>query len=498
MKQAFDERQLRNLAAFCVATGLASLTYACPARAAAMLDVIGAPLSNSPFSARVHGSGPEAAYFNPALLLDAEPGVHTGLFYLGSSLSIHLQGRPNGVDVPGSIYDAREATADGSSRRLEQRPLATSALRARRGSADPNIQRLYASIGVVAHAFDHALAFGVYAIAPTNRFQTQHAFYPDEREQYFSNSLNFELFGDRLETSIIAFAGAIRLASWARMGMGATLSTTTSLNNSVYMPDTSKQEQAFIADNVVVKNSIVPHLGVVVEPIRRLHISSTLHFPYHTDMKGENELQLWNYEYPTQDKVLRQPVVFHSYDTPIRLGAGIRYMIVPNENTTWSLAAGAVFTRWSAYRNRLDEQPLDKWFDTLQPSMGTVVTSGAHSFGLDVVYVPSPVPDQLGRTNYVDNDRLGTALAWQMKVSVGGVTLRGGIHLQAQRLLQRSVVKTDQATHAVSDEFPDSVNVKTGLPIADSSGFQTNNPGYPGFSSQGWLFGGGLSLALLL
>jgi hypothetical protein len=44
------------------------------------------------------------------------------------------------------------------------------------------------------------------------------------------------------------------------------------------------------------------------------------------------------------------------------------------------------------------------------------------------------------------------------------------------------------------DEFPSSIDGRTGVPIPQSAGLQTNNPGYPGFSSEGWLFGAGVSI----
>jgi len=55
------------------------------------------------------------------------------------------------------------------------------------------------------------------------------------------------------------------------------------------------------------------------------------------------------------------------------------------------------------------------------------------------------------------------------------------------------VTKRADAAHPVLDEFPDSVDLRTNESIAASAGLQTNNPGYPGFSSEGWLMGIGVS-----
>jgi hypothetical protein len=45
----------------------------------------------------------------------------------------------------------------------------------------------------------------------------------------------------------------------------------------------------------------------------------------------------------------------------------------------------------------------------------------------------------------------------------------------------------------VQDEVPDN-SILNGQPLAGAQGLQTNNPGWPGFGSQGWLLGGGVNL----
>jgi hypothetical protein len=49
----------------------------------------------------------------------------------------------------------------------------------------------------------------------------------------------------------------------------------------------------------------------------------------------------------------------------------------------------------------------------------------------------------------------------------------------------------------VLDEFPDnSIDVRTNQPVAASAGLQTNNPGYPGFTSTGYMLGAGVCLRI--
>jgi hypothetical protein len=49
----------------------------------------------------------------------------------------------------------------------------------------------------------------------------------------------------------------------------------------------------------------------------------------------------------------------------------------------------------------------------------------------------------------------------------------------------------------VQDEWVDGATDNRGQVIAASNGLQTNNPGWPGFRSEGLILGGGLNVSLL-
>jgi hypothetical protein len=85
-------------------------------------------------------------------------------------------------------------------------------------------------------------------------------------------------------------------------------------------------------------------------------------------------------------------------------------------------------------------------------------SDGTRAF-LDAMFVPTLVPLQTGRNNYVDNDRISTAAGF---------------------------------------DYDFKAFDSRGRPIPSAAGLQTNNPGWPGFASSGMLFGGGVNLALLL
>jgi len=64
-------------------------------------------------------------------------------------------------------------------------------------------------------------------------------------------------------------------------------------------------------------------------------------------------------------------------------------------------------------------------------------------------------------------------------------------------LLERKTVKNITGHYAVLDEFPDnSVHIKTGDPIEESKGLQSNNPGFPGFRTSGIMYNGGIKIEI--
>jgi hypothetical protein len=107
------------------------------------------------------------------------------------------------------------------------------------------------------------------------------------------------------------------------------------------------------------------------------------------------------------------------------------------------------------------------------------------------------VPDQTGRSNYVDNSRIGVSFSFETPVSLFGAAFGVSAFLHGQVLLAREVQKSASARHPVVDELPDNaVDNVGGEPLEGAAGLQTNNPGYPGWKSDGWIVGAGFALRL--
>ena len=168
---------------------------------------------------------------------------------------------------------------------------------------------------------------------------------------------------------------------------------------------------------------------------------------------------------------------------------------------TMGVNASLTWMNWSTYEDRHGQEPGSiygtdyGWGDTLIYSVGIRHQYKKVRAYVDWQYAPTPVPAQTGRSNYVDNDCYGVAFGGDFEATVGGVRLRPGLQLVAYRLAWRNVTKNDAN---VTDELPDDARSSaTGDPIAGAKGLQTNNPGWPGFGSQGWVYGGNVSLSVL-
>ena len=459
------------------------------AQASPPLELLGAPHQASSLSARSGPAGPGAAYFQPALLLESPAGVTGGVFALEQRPWIELMERPDGVEITDAIYDAREITDDGGTRRLTRRPLPTADLPRRRGQADPHQRGLYLSTGAAATIIEDRLAVGFFALLPAQPFQAQRPHFVDEREQYFSNSLHFTHLGDATEMSSIAAGVAVRATDWLDVGAGATMTSDGVTRARIFVPDAADQSTSFQNAEVEIINRFVPHAGLAVRPHRAWLVSATAHAPYRAEVVGESELQLWGYPYDDDDQALMQEFSFVYGYQPARFGAGARWESTGGPGDGLTVQGDLLYQRWSSYLDRQGDAPAKPFDDVLAATVGASVKAGAHGVGVDARFSPTPVPEQRGRTNYVDNHRLATSVGWTFDHQSDTREIAAGLGVQVHHLFSRTHRKSADVAHPVIDEFPLSQDARSGEEIDDSRGLRTNNPGYPGYSSGGWLFG---------
>lgn len=468
-----------------------------------VLELMGSTDSPNPFTARTISTGAEAAYFNPAYLVLQEDSFKLGFGMMLQNKDIEHFKRPSGYDVSTQITNTSSSAITTGGKYV---PLATSELINKRGSANYDSFDGIITIGAVKSIVKNWLAAGAYALIPTSGIQTQDPFFNDEREQYFSNSLHFELYGDRLNQFSMAFALGGKVSSFLRLGAGVAVTTYTVTKNQVFVPDSNDPSQQIINAHMKVGGSAAPFFSFIANPFLGLHLTGTFHFPTNTGVvELNNEMQVygWTYEEGEKRYLEAQSSMTAGYQ-PMKLSVGLYYdfnvrgyKLTPLASFEWS--------RWSTYVNRHGETPQDEWNDTFAFNGGFMLRHRERKAAFNINYVPSPVPAQTGRENYVDNDRLGFSVGYSEYFHFEKFSIGGGITSSLQILLSRTESKDKDRSEedgGLVDEFPDD-SPFYGMPEEQDefnkakAGLQSNNPGFPGWKSSGFIFGIGISAEVL-
>jgi long-chain fatty acid transport protein len=368
--------------------------------------------------------------------------------------------------------------------------------RPRQAAGSGDNLRGYQTIGLVAPVFRGRLMLGLFAMIPLGEFTTAKAFYNDEREQYFSNSLHPELYSDRLTATSLAFGGAVKVIKNLSVGATFTLSLANRAAAPVYVSNLNNLDTVLLDSDIAVEASVAPHFGVVWDALDRLRVAATVHTPSSFDIQTS-----FKYVLATGSEQSASVDFTHSY-MPLTLATGATYRLGAEDGRALWLTAVASYARWSEYQDRHSERPSGeyRWSDTLAGSVGVRYGQGTARGWLDLNYTPSPVPPQTGRSNYVDGDRAGVAAGGDYEIELWGSKFRVGASMVAHRVFARHVLKFvalgSDRDDLVRDEVPDDAIDGIGVAVPGRDGLQTNNPGFPGFGSEGWLVGGSVHIAV--
>lgn len=478
-------------------------------------ELVGSALGSGGLSPRESGADASSAYFNPARLARAEPGVQLGWFVLNDAIDITLFARNPAVDIPplavsefeGNFPSIPTDWLQHGCNRAQGGTCATNlAPRPRQGAGTSGDTRVYQVYGLVSRVVDRWLTLGVYGMMPLDAFMQGNVFFPDEREQFFSNSLHPELYSDRLSAMALAFGASSQLAKWIAIGVGVTLSLTNSADAQTYVGNSNMIADTLRLDTKIkVSTGAAPNLGVMLTPIEGLDINLTAHTPQKLEIVTGFSTFL-----PNGDLQRAQRTATLAWE-PWTFGLGAQYDFLRNQQHRFGVVVGTTYKLWSDYLNRQTERPQQGygWSNTLGVTGGLRYTYDQRLSGfVDAGYEPSPVPPQTGRTNYVDNDRysIGAGVNYQFAIPDTQLRLRIGLQGQMHILPERSQVKIDPTappwagrrySQLVLDEWVDGAMNSRGQVLQESFGLQTNNPGWPGFSSSGMILGGGLNVSLL-
>jgi long-chain fatty acid transport protein len=487
--------------------GLAPATV----RASPLLEAPGSVGDNAGAQGVVSGPGAASTYFNPALLVFAEDDLLLGFAIISEQVGVTLEGRtggevplvvggrdvfaPNGTPLPNSVVPTQwlqQGCPPGTG--AGECPAPGFAARPRQSMGTSGKTRPYLALGLVKHLLSRRLSLGFYALLPLGGYTTAQAFYPDEREALFSDSLHPELYGDRLTAVSLVAGAALELLPNLSVGASVSIGLANAATSSVYVQDATNYNTLLLNNGVTTSVDVSPTLGVAYTPVGWLRLGGVVHAPesFKLTTDIDNTLPSGTESSTTQQNVFDW--------MPWRFGMGAEAELLRTAKQTLSLVGSLEYGVWSSYEDRHGQSPSIYgpglgWSNTLSGALGVRGTYDAARLFLDFRYIPSPVPQQVGRSNYVDNDRFGILLGGDVVLPLPW-KIRPGLQLFADRLVPRSNEKNDAL---VLDEVPDGSYLgSTHQPIPGAQGLQTNNPGWPGFSSGGWLWGGALTLSVPL
>ncbi len=419
--------------------------------------------------------GAATIFYNLGALALAKPGVSGG-FIAGINRSrILLMERPAGYDVP-DLGSNSPAVPSGSEHNAR--------------SDTTHIDPLYAfTLGAVTSLGFKNFRAGVLLVVPSTGYVDANTYFVDERERIFSNQLHFAITNRRVRRMDLELGVAYKVANWLSAGLGASFSPGSAMNTSVFIPDVSNQGDVDVNSNIDTESNWGLNAGVLVDLTDNLHLGVQYRNEVYFRIHGQNNIRLGT-SGGDNERVIQQVLDWTPSYSPDTLTTGLSWQFGRSQ-----LVADARYQRWSDFRDT-HSHPTD-FHDTVSPRLGYEydLASGNH-LRAGAGWEPTPVPDQTGRTNYVDNDRVLASVGASYKFNAFDIPLQLDWAVQFQWLVTRVTYKkvpksyaacTDKST-AICDEVPDNTqNPRTGQPYPAAQGLQTGNPGFPGFTSGGWL-----------
>jgi long-chain fatty acid transport protein len=460
----------------------------------------------------VSGASSASTYFNPALLVDAEDSALLGFALSSEQIGVTLDGRrggdvplsvgsrnilgPNGQPLPNDVVPTQwlnQGCPAGTQAGTCPAPGFTARPRQSQGTSGQT--RPYLALGFAKKLIPDRLAIGVYAMIPVGNLTTAQAFYPDEREALFSNSLHPELYGDRLTAVSIVLGGSVAIIPQLSIGAGISIGLANHATSATYVQNSTDYSTLLMNNSVTTAVNAAPTIGLRLRPLSWIRVGAAVHGPesFTIDTSLDATLPAGSASGTERHDV---------YDwTPWSVAAGAEVDVLTRDTYTLSAVGSATMGFWSQYQDRHGDSPTLYgadlgWKNTVNGALGARFAGGPARAFLDLTYKPSPVPEQIGRSNYVDNDRIGFVAGGDLEIKIGSFHIRPGVQAFCDRLLTRHNTKVDAR---MVDELPDgSVFATTRAPVPGSQGLQTNNPGWPGFASEGWFWGGAVTLAVPL
>ena len=445
-----------------------------------ILDVTGYAHPSDGFGSKYQSTS-GASYFNPARLNLTELKLQLSVRSWIQNHKIQRHDRPQGYDVPSEVFEARILNGDQLIP-LEFRPLPSAEVQNPTHQTDVGHSE-FVVVSLSRPIVKNRLSIGLLTVLPMGSFQKQQPYFVDERAQFFDNSLHFENYEGKFGSFVMVAATNLKIIDGFNVGLGMTLTNHSDAKPAVFVSDAARTETSLTLSNVTVKSVIQPHFGISIAPTDKWHLSGTAYFPHQSSVSGQSRLRFWD---QGGEERLQEPVTFrYVYDfLPFRVNVGQEFTHRFGTINA-SLSGGITWYQWSKYTDRIGNKP--KGFkDTLSPEMKVELSSDTHLGYVSSRFTPSNIPEQDGRTSYVDNDQIAVDFGYQFKGFPSSGRYQIGTSVQLYSFLKRQHYKRTTSADPIIDELPDSVSIQDGKSIEASNGLQTNNPGFPGFSSRGF------------
>jgi len=450
------------------------------------LDIFGLSARSTALGGGMSGEANDfsALYYNMAAMSFTEPNIGMGILVAVDDVNIGLKARPPGYDLP----DRGQTSAR----------IPTSYLLRPRENTDDILNTYGFYIGAVSSLGIPNLRIGGMAYLPVNRLGLQRTHFVDEREQYFSNGLDFELLGVRTQHQVIIVGASYAVTEWFSVGLGLSFLPSTGGTNFVYIDNPTDQANVDVVLNQEQAGNVAPHAGVMIEAAPGVQVGLTWRGEIYLSVDVKNEIQIRGFQ--TNEDVF--PVLQNLPNTlaysPHQLVMGASY-----KAEGLSVMGDVTYSLWDRYLNNQAERNAN-FRNTLTPRIGVEMELEPwFTVRTGIGYERTPVPEQTGRTNYVDNDRLILSMGTGHPLELFGFPVEVSWFVQAQYLVPRDVNKLPSGQYAncepgvstLCDELPDEVvDPSTGQPVPQHQGLQTGNPGFPGFGSWGQLLALGIDV----
>jgi len=460
-----------------------------------------------------YGGGLGVLYSNPALLCDLDEHFGVGLLMVQPSVEAELLGRPANADIPITYYDSDVGIAGANL----DRPLPTIELQNPRANNRQSDLLGYMSLGLVHSLGIENFRLGLNILVPATNLLKVNGYYPDEREQFFTNTVHFMRFGEWSQIFSMLFGAAYQPLPWLSVGASVEGVLAVGATLDAYIPEATVQDYALANVGMETSAGMRGILGVTVRPLEMLSFSLVWRDRRFAKVDAEALLKLWNYHEAGGSTVPKRVVQNHVLALDFEpmeatLSAGARL-------GAFTVEAGVTWNHWSDYldvhHTRAQENavftPANEGDPLVDGSSFEFSDTFSFSLGLTWQYLegytligganyrPSPVPAQTGRTNYVDSDLLSLGLGHQFNFRLWGEAIRVDLGLQFWTMFETTVHKEwDPDNPLIKDEFPDHARTLIGgQPMPEAEGLQTNNPGFPGFNAGGFAVVGSASLSYM-